>query len=295
MKMKRMYGFLLLAAALTAATACESDGRGSGDPISEQARNAFETMFPEAVNPVWELKGDYAFVSFYLPETRAAETRNNRSAWFENASGEWGMTETDILYADLPEAVRTAFESGEYRTWEADEEAERLDREGAETLYVIEAEDPAPDTDREADLYYTADGTLVRTVFDDDSDDRGDCLPDVPDQSIQDYLNTRHPNARIIDIDREHNGTEVEIVDNGRVLELFFGPDGQWIHTRREVRRSEVPAPVMDALQQSEFGSWEIDDIEYWQTAEGDWYEFELESRDDREVTVRIAPDGQIL
>lgn len=59
-------------------------------------------------------------------------------AWFD-AAGKWYMTEEDISYAELPRAVRTAYEAGDYAAWHVDD-VDKLLRNGQETVYVLEVE-----------------------------------------------------------------------------------------------------------------------------------------------------------
>ncbi len=89
------------------------------------------------------------------------------------------MTETDILFTMLPEAVRTAFGATEYASapWTVDD-VDKLEREGVETVYVIEAEKHENGLETEVDLYYSPDGVLVKKIVDAGGDyDYGDYIP----------------------------------------------------------------------------------------------------------------------
>ena len=77
-------------------------------------------------------------------------------AWFD-AAGKWYMTEEDISYAELPRAVRTAYEAGDYAAWHVDD-VDKLLRNGQETVYVLEVEQ----RDAEYELVYSEDGVLLR-------------------------------------------------------------------------------------------------------------------------------------
>ena len=93
-------------------------------------RNAFYEKYPQAVDVEWEKKHGYAVAEFTLPGEGECE------AWYTKG-GVWVMTKYDIKYSDLPQAVRTAFETSY----------------GAQTP---------------ADIYldYAPDGTLLRTAVD---------------------------------------------------------------------------------------------------------------------------------
>ena len=112
----------------------ESGSQGSGpDRVSPAVLAAFEALYPGAEQVRWEVKGDYAVANFYWSGVRAAGVAANRAAWFENGDGAWSMTETDIRFDQLPEAVKRAFAEGEYADWRVDE-VDMLDRDGVEVV-----------------------------------------------------------------------------------------------------------------------------------------------------------------
>lgn len=287
---------LLVAAAAFLAAGCErSDGeRGSGGEVSPQVLAAFAERYPGAQNVSWSMKGDYAVADFYWTGTRAALS-TNCSAWFGNADGRWTMTETEIRFEALPQAVREAFAASEYASWRVDDRVDVLYRAGdvEPEIYVIEVEQGG----REMDLYYSPDGVLVKCVADADPDcDYGDFIPAEPAASIGEYIRTHYPSARVIDVDAESEGTEVEILDGGVKRELFFDRGAAWQYTKTGVRRADLPEAVTAAWAASEYAGWEFDGADYLQTPDGAWYVLELEEeRTDREVTLRIAEDGTIL
>lgn len=261
-------------------------------PVPTKVEEALATRYPGATSVTWVTKGEYAVANFVFAETRAAETAVSHSAWFDN-QGSWYMTETDIPFDALPEAVKTAFAASEYAAdgWRLDE-VDRLEREGAELVYVIEVERTVGGVKTEANLYYSSDGVLVKTVVDAETDyDYGDYIPSKPATGIDNYLKTNFPNARILEIDYEDGMTEVEILDDRMVRELLFDRTGNWLYTKTEMNRYSVPAGVMQVLESSEYATYYIDDIDYYQTAEKNYYRFELESIQG-DVKVEITAEG---
>ena len=229
----------------------ESGSQGNGpDRVSPAVLAAFEALYPGAEQVRWEVKGDYAVANFYWSGVRAAGVAANRAAWFENGDGAWSMTETDIRFDQLPEAVKRAFAEGEYADWRVDE-VDMLDRDGVEVVYVVEVERDG----REMDLYYSADGVLVKSVADAGDDyDYGDFIPSRPSDGIGDFIASRYPGARVIDVDAEYEGTEVELIDADRVKrELFFDRSDAWQYTKTELRRSELPQAVTAAWEASDY------------------------------------------
>ena len=284
----------MVATALMFASCNKDDNHDSGPGgVSRQLQEAFESRYPGATNVNWSAKGQYMVADFSLATTRATASSSDHSAWFDNG-GLWYMTETDILFEQLPEAVKTAFQNSEYKDWRVDD-VDKLEREGVETVYVIEVEGVENDRQVEYDLYYSPDGVLTKKVADAPEDyDYGDYIPSKPVSGVDNYLQTNYPDARILDIDYEGGMTEVEILDGCICRELLFDGTGNWIYTKTEVRRSEVPAAVSSALAASEYKDYYIDDIDHYQSAaEGEYYRFDLESRNG-DVKVNITPDGTL-
>lgn len=148
------------------------------------------------------------------------------------------------------------------------DDADKLTREGLETVYVLEVEQ----RDAEYELVYSEDGVLLRAVPDADGDrDHGDMLPQELPQAVKDFIGRKYPGARIVDAEREKGGLEVEIIDGRTPREVYFGAGDAWLRTKTEVRRSEVPAAVMQAFQTSQYAGWEIDDIDHYDSPERQW------------------------
>ncbi|WP_295939509.1 PepSY-like domain-containing protein [uncultured Alistipes sp.] len=279
--MKKFVLLIVAFLSLGAMTGCDDDNDSVNVPTAVQG--VFEQMFPNAGRVEWKGKRGYLVAEF-------RDGTTDTQAWFDSA-GKWYMTEVDMHYEQLPQAVRTAFESSEYAAWHVDD-VDKLTREGLETVYVIEVEQGR----QEFDLYYSEDGVLLRAVADTDgNDDHDNMLPEELSPAIRNFIAQKYPDARIVDAEREKGYIEVEIIDDRIPRDVYFGTDETWLRTKTEIRRSEVPTVVMQALQSSKYGGWEIDDIDHFVDADGEWYLFELEDpQSDREVSFRIEADGTI-
>lgn len=293
--MKRNIVLMTLLVSALALAGCDKNGDdGSREPaVSEQAQAALAEKYPAATNVRWTAKDQYVVASFSLPASRA-EAGNDLAAWFDNG-GAWYMTETDIPFTALPQAVQTAFNASEYAAapWTVDD-VDMLEREGVETIYVIEVEKRENGIETEVDLYYLADGVLVKMLTDSAPDyDYGDYIPSRPATGIEEYIRTNYPGARITEIDYEHGMTEVEIIDSRTPRELLFDGSGAWVYTKTEVRRSDVPQTVIQALENGEYAAYRIDDIDHYKTPDKEFYRFDLESAQG-DAKVDIALDGTL-
>ena len=300
--------FLTLVACMAVLMAACSDDDGqkpSSGTIPDSVVAAFNSQYPDASNVSWEIKGEYAVASFTIDETRSSDAGRNR-AWYHLSDGRWAMSDFDIPYAMLPEAVKTAFEGSEYAQspWRIDDDdVEVITRHGYdETLYVIDVEKNENGTETEVELYYTADGILVNTIVDAERDnDHSDMLPGNSPTTITEWISQHFPGARIIDVDEEDGGIEVDLIYDGLKHEVVFTIAAQWIYTKVEYGRRNmglIEQVVIDALRTSEHYTSDanIDDIDRYETAAGDtFYCFELETRFDDDIEVYISVGGEVL
>lgn len=274
--------FLLLAVILGSLSlfACSDDDDYTPD---QTVKDAFEAKYPTATRVSWEKKGNYRVAEFWL---------NNQEthAWFDN-SGEWYMSKTELKTINaLPAKVQEEFRKSEYANWKVDD-VDYVERPGSEPVYIIEVEQGK----QEIDLYYSQEGILIKTVVDDDSEPE-DHLTNTLPASVKDFITTNYPGARIIEYEIERGNLEVDIIDENKGKEVLFNSKNEWISTKYEVFRTEVPQKVMDALAASQYKDYRIDDIDCYETKTPktpSYYRFELESGN-TEVKINIDTDGNI-
>ena len=209
---KHLFAMVCMAVSLWS---CSNDdapvvGGPENGKVSAEAQAALFQLYPNATDVNWSVKGEYVVADFNMAATRAAA--GEYAAWFDNA-GRWYMTtDSEILFDQLPAEVKTAFGESEYSAWTVDE-VERIQRNGLEDVYVIEVKNTVGGVATEIDLYYSKDGVLVKKLVDMDEDyDYSDYIPVAPAAGVDAFLKANFPNARILDIDREDNMTEVEIL-----------------------------------------------------------------------------------
>lgn len=290
---------------LVACSDDEKSGNGTetGD-IPAAVLEAFQEKYPNATNVAWTTTGEYAVAAFYNQATRSGSDDRNNTAWFALDDNGWDMTESEIPFNEIPGQVKAAFESSVYAQspWTVDDEVDMLLRDGTEKLYVIEVDKNEGGMETDVDLYYTEDGILVKEIIDaDDDQDYQEYLPHNPATTISEWLMQNFPGARIIDVDDEDGGTEVEIIADGWKHEIFFGHSQNWIYTKTDYEDrglDKVDAVVLNALRSSSYytNDRNIDDIERYVTAvAGTYYRFELETRFDDDVDVYVSADGKLL
>lgn len=292
------YTFFVSALAVSTciATGCSDDEDGRPpvtNPVSAEVQASFAEQFPGARDVEWEVRGTYAVADFSYADSQSGDWVSS-TAWYSQTDGTWLMSEYDLRFERLPEAVKTAFQQSEYAGWHVDD-VDLIRRDGVTLLYVVEVEQGG----QEMDLYYAEDGVLVKALADTDGrHDYSDLIPATPTGSVQEFIQSRYPGARIVEIDADDGLTEVELIDADHVLrEAVFNRSGEWLYTQTEVRRADLPATVANAWNASEYAAangYRLDDIDYYETAsDGNYYRLELESRYG-DVKLKVTPDGDL-
>ena len=265
----------LLLAGFTFTSCDDNDDNYTPD---EKIVNVLYEKYPNAQRVDWELQHDHYVADFY-------DNNIEKEAWF-NTKGEWVMTESDILFENLPKAIQTAFGESEYKDWRVDD-VDMLERVEMETMYVIEVEK----SKQEFDLFYAEDGTLIKAVEDIDNNDY--YQPNTVPEVLKNFINNNYPQATIVDIEIEKGITEIDILHDNKAKELDFNNANEWLYTTWDVKEREIQE-IADKVKAANPG-FHIDDIDYKESADNSKvYIFELEQGDnERQVTVDM--DGNII
>lgn len=113
--------------------------------------------------------------------------------------------------------------------------------------------------------------------------------------TIDKFIQEKYPRAITIDIDNDKTKIEVEIVHDGREKDLLFNSRGQWQSTSFEMLDSELPRVIEEALKDSSYSSYSIEDIDFYETPKQSYYKIELEKWFSDDVTVYISTDGKFF
>ena len=272
----RMTIFVSLLLAGFAFTSCEdSDDNYTPD---EKIVNVLYEKYPNAQRVDWELQHDHYVADFY-------DNNIEKEAWI-TTKGEWVMTESDILFNNLPDAVQTAFNESEYKDWRVDD-VDMLERIEMETVYVIEVEK----SKQEFDLFYAEDGTLIKAV--EDIDNNNNYQPNTVPEVLKNFINEKYPQATIVDIEVEKGITEIDILHENKAKELHFNSTNEWLYTTWDVREREIQDIATKVLNDNP--GFKIDDIDYKESADGsEVYIFELE-KGNQEIHVTVDMEGNVV
>ncbi|MCK7591344.1 PepSY-like domain-containing protein [Subsaxibacter sp. CAU 1640] len=113
-------------------------------------------------------------------------------------------------------------------------------------------------------------------------------------QKVKDAFAQKFPNATNVEWEKESDAEwEAEFKLNGKEHSSNFMDDGTWVETEYEVSEADVPQVVLEALK-SNFEGYDIEEMEYSETADGKVYEFGIE-KGGIEMEVAIDAYGNIV
>ena len=111
---------------------------------------------------------------------------------------------------------------------------------------------------------------------------------------IRNFLKQKYPAATILKSEKETNGTEVDIQEKSLHKEVWFDTKEQWVSTHWEISARDVPAAIMDALQNSAYNQYKIEDITAIERPDGLFYDFELK-QDNNEIHIILDSEAKIV
>ena len=95
-------------------------------------------------------------------------------------------------------------------------------------------------------------------------------------------------------IDKQNATTEIEIIDGNVCRELLFDRTDNWIQTKTETAYRDIPAIIQQAIANSIYASYRIDDIYHIETSTAEYFYIEFEDNG-REEKVRIDMQGNFF
>lgn len=267
----------MLAIALVSfiALGCEDDPEVN---VPVEVQKSFTQKYPSASRVEWEDNAGYKVADFSY---NSVET----SAWFDT-HGNWYMTESDIPFSALPLVVQTSFKASELASWRVDD-VDMIEKKDSETLYIIEVEQG----ESEADIYYSADGILIKVLYDNGYHEN---RPTPITNTIQELVKQKYPNSRIIEISNEGGLIEVDIIDVNVKKEVFFDSADNWVYTKTDINLTNLPVEVSNIVTTPQYVGYTIDDAEYVESPQGNYYLLELE-KGNSEIKVKVDSSGKVI
>ena len=192
MKLKNL--ILAFACCALVFTACSDDDNDKVIPsdVPEAVLKAFENKYGDIKDVKWEKKNNYNVARFQTGAITKAGNSYTTSAWYDDNGSEKQVNQ-DIPFANLPEAVKTAFDAYQkkmYADWKADDDVDVVSRLDMGLIYIIEIEKGK----EERELSFSPDGVLLKDVLDTDDDD--EILPVIVSDEIKKKIAELFPNSK---------------------------------------------------------------------------------------------------
>lgn len=119
-----------------------------------------------------------------------------------------------------------------------------------------------------------------------------------PSKAVRKEFARMFPDARDIEWEAENGLWKVSFeIGSGPAktdYEAWYGVEGNWVRTEKELYPSAVPQAIKDILNLSEYGTALIDDVELVQTPDEEYYHFELNLAG-AELYVDVYSDGRVV
>ncbi|MFI3330546.1 MAG: PepSY-like domain-containing protein [Rikenellaceae bacterium] len=114
-------------------------------------------------------------------------------------------------------------------------------------------------------------------------------------KKITSEIQRMYRGASIKEIEKERTGYEVEIIHEKRSKEVKFNNSINWVSTTYDIRSSELPPKIQDAIKRSKYGVMRIDDVDVIETPKRNYYEIEFDKLLGGEAKARIDFNGKFL
>jgi hypothetical protein len=119
--------------------------------------------------------------------------------------------------------------------------------------------------------------------------------PKVP-VAVTNAFNAKYPNMKVTDWDYEadKNAYKGKFKMNGKEMEAFFSADGEWMKTKTDIKREQLPVAVSKAIAAGEYSSWSMSDFAELDTPEGKHYKVKVRKGVDFDY-LKYDTNGKLL
>lgn len=121
-----------------------------------------------------------------------------------------------------------------------------------------------------------------------------DTLSENESTAIRASVETMYPGARIVEIERNKSTIEVDIIHDMISKEVLFSLNNNWISTSWDQDIASLPQTVKDIVNNPQYAGYHIDDADFVETPQGNYYLLELE-KGNSERKVKVDAAGNIL
>ncbi len=118
--------------------------------------------------------------------------------------------------------------------------------------------------------------------------------PNQVNLNVREFIENKYSDSRIIEAEKLNGILTVDIIHDGRQKDVVFNKKYEWLYTEWDLKFTEIPEAVLDAVTQSEYGSYSLDGADYVEEPTREYYRVELE-KGNKEIRVAVSEQGDIL
>jgi hypothetical protein len=143
-------------------------------------------------------------------------------------------------------------------------------------------------------LFWACLGALVFTSCSNDDDDLR--LSDVP-TVVQDSFELRFPNVDRAEWEYKKGYIVADFWQDGMETQAWYNPDGEWLMTEYDlgINVKALPQAVQNALQDGQYATWRVDDIDKYERENEVFYLIDVETQGQQDRDLYFSPDGELL
>ncbi len=114
-------------------------------------------------------------------------------------------------------------------------------------------------------------------------------------KNARDHFTIAYTAATNVEWDIEGDGIDVTFDLNGVKWKGKYDATGNWLLTKRELDKEELPQVVLNGLKKSEFANWDVKErYEYQTPNHRSLYQFEVKWEDQKKI-IFLTPEGKLL
>lgn len=130
----------------------------------------------------------------------------------------------------------------------------------------------------------------------DDDDDNKTPDMNVTGEYVQ-ALTARYPTAYRVEWERKGPWHVADFYIDRDEMEAWFDADARWVMTRTELGKNllSVPTVVANAFASGDYSTWTIDDIDYYEKPDMEFYVIEVENPGRPDMDLFYGTDGVLI
>lgn len=127
-------------------------------------------------------------------------------------------------------------------------------------------------------------------------DDDDDEIKSVP-KEFTDAFQAKFPGVKVSEWEKKMGYMVADFRRDGHETEAWFDNGASWAMTVTDYDRdvSQLPIEVAQSFATSEYASWSVDDIDFYERVSDSFYVIDVEKRGERDTDLYYAVDGRLI